>query len=119
MGGSRLFHKERGGRRGFFAFYTKENLQYIEVNSGKQLSNTSGGSFTKARGACECWEFFRNSPVEAQKQLIPFKGKGSKQSTLSVGASEPAQNQRRIVPDMEKQTNIHWDFKGIHQCMQR
>ena len=32
------------------------------------------------KGASKCWEFFKNALLEAQKQFIPFKGKGSRQS---------------------------------------
>ena len=43
-----------------------------------------GGILWKAsmedKGASECWEFFKNALLEAQKQFIPFKGKGSRQS---------------------------------------
>lgn len=32
------------------------------------------------KGACECWEFFKNALLEAKKQLIPSKDKRSRQS---------------------------------------
>ena len=32
------------------------------------------------KGTNECWEFFNNALLEAQKQFIPFKGKGSRES---------------------------------------
>lgn len=35
------------------------------------------------KGASECWEFLKDVFLEAQKQFIPFKGEGSKQSKRS------------------------------------
>jgi len=32
------------------------------------------------KGASECWQFFQNAPLEAQKQFVPFKGEGSRWS---------------------------------------
>ena len=36
------------------------------------------------KGASECWEFFKNSVLEAQSQFIPYKGKVSKRSKRSL-----------------------------------
>lgn len=35
------------------------------------------------KGASDCWEFFKDVFLAAQKQLIPFKGEGSKQNKRS------------------------------------
>lgn len=34
-------------------------------------------AFMEHKGASECWEFFKNTLLEAQKPFMPFKGEGS------------------------------------------
>lgn len=34
----------------------------------------------EGKGAHECWELFQNNLLEAQKQSIPYKGKGRRQN---------------------------------------
>ncbi|KAM6036240.1 uncharacterized protein LJ206_001286 [Theristicus caerulescens] len=48
-----------------------------------QLGGIPWDASMEDKGANECWEFFKNALLEAQKQFIPYKRKGSKQSKRS------------------------------------
>ena len=45
---------------------------------GAHLGGIPWEASMEDKGASECWEFFKNALLEAQKQFIPFKGKGSR-----------------------------------------
>lgn len=45
-----------------------------------QLKETASEASIDDKGASKCWEFFKNTLLEAQKQFIPFEGEGSRQS---------------------------------------
>ena len=44
------------------------------------LGGTPWEASMEDKGVRECWDFFKNALLEAQKQFIPFKGKRSRRS---------------------------------------
>lgn len=63
-------------------------LNTLRVGSKTRILDFRRGNFNMFRahlrgipddkGACERWEIFKNTPLEAQEQSIPFKGKESR-----------------------------------------
>lgn len=85
-----------------------------------QVGRGSVGSFP---AASECWEFFKSTPIEAQKQFIPFKDMGDRQNKRPLWVNCKLLHlfkTKRGVPEVEKWMSAHWElqsyFQGVQIC---
>jgi len=62
---------------------TTQVLDFRRANFSSFRAHLGGilwEAFMEDKGASECWDFFKNALLEAQKHFIPFKGKRGRQS---------------------------------------
>lgn len=60
--------------------FRRENLSLLRAWLGGILWEAS----MEDKRDSKCWEFFKNTLLEAQKESIPFKDKGSKQMEQEI-----------------------------------
>ncbi|PKU30494.1 rna-directed dna polymerase from mobile element jockey-like [Limosa lapponica baueri] len=73
-----------------------------------QLQGIPWEASVEGKGACECWELFKNSFLEAQEQSIPYKGKGRRQN------KRPLWLDNEILGVLKSKKAAYWLWKGSH-----